>query len=168
MPISQNLKYWMDVRHTTTAALSEKANIPAPTITKIRTGETKNPNADTLQRIAKALDVSINDLTDTPAIDDDELRDLLPKKLPADNEELVGMIVNTLRNQRISNERTMAELRKDRNFWRQMLIICVGIILPLLIVTFAITCFMYWDLSHPTEGNIIIGSAAEFAEYLKQ
>lgn len=165
MPIAENLKYWQDVRDLTTAELAAKANVPDATITKIRTRVTKNPNADTLQRLAKALEVSINDLTDTPPVDDGELRDLLPKKLPADTEELVCVILTTLKNQRISNERTQAELRKDRNYWRKISILCLGCILPMIVITLILLVVLYWDLSHPTEGNILLNFAME--HYLK-
>ena len=139
----------------TTADLAEKSGVPDPTITKIRTGVTKNPNADTLQRLAKALEVSINDLTDSPSVDDAEIRALLPKKLPTDPEELISMFCSTLKNQRIANDRTTAELRKDRNFWRKFAVVCIGCIIPVVLITLVMVLVMYWDLSHPTQGNII-------------
>ena len=161
MPIAQNLKYWQGIKNMTTAELAELSNVPDATITKIRTGATKNPNADTLQRLAKALDVSINDLTDTPSVDDAELRELLPKKLPSSTEELVGVILGTLRNQRLASDRTMAELRKDRNHWRKIAVVCLGILLPVVLLTMALVALMYWDLSHPGQGNILLNYATE-------
>ena len=138
-----------------TADLSEKANVPEATITKIRTKVTKNPNMDTLQRLAKALEVSINDLTDTPTVDEKEIRDLLPKKLPADQTELVELICTTLRNQRMASNRTVDELRKDRNTWRKISLLAIGALIPIVVATFALLCLLYWDLSHPTQGNIV-------------
>lgn len=155
MPIAENLKHWMEIRGVTTAELSEKANVPEPTITKIRTRVTKNPNMDTLQRLAKGLDCSINDLTDAPSVDEEELRALLPSKLSADVNELLPLVLTTLRNQRLSSDRTLAELRKDRNFWRKFALICVGCMIPMLIALLVLVCVLYWDLSHPTQGNII-------------
>lgn len=156
MPVADNLKYWQDIRFLTTAELSVKANVPEATITKIRTRVTKNPNMDTLQRLAKALEISINDLTDTPSVDNEEIRDLLPKKLPSDPEELVGVICAALRNQHAAADRNMLELRKDRNSWRKFALTLLGVVLPLLIVTMVIVAVMYWDLSHPGVGNILI------------
>ena len=161
MPISQNLRYWQDVKHISTAELAEKSGVPDSTITKIRSRVTLNPNMDTLQRLAKALEISINDLTDAPLVDDAELRQLLPKKLPTDGTELLETILQTLRNQRIASERSIAELRKDRNFWRSFAVSCLGILIPVTVVALALICFMYWDLSHPTEGNILLNYALE-------
>lgn len=161
MPIAENLKYWQDIRELTTAELAEKANVPDTTITKIRTRVTKNPNAETLQRLAKALDISINDLTDVPSVDDEELREALPKKLPVDPQELMETVLRAMRNQRIASDRTVAELRKDRNFWRKFSVVCLSVLIPLTIITLTLVLFMYWDLSHPTEGNILLNYAFE-------
>lgn len=161
MPISQNLKDLQDIRNMTTAELAEKSGVPEATITKIRTGVTKSPTSDTLQRLAKALNCSINDLTDSPSVDDEEIRALLPKKLPTDPEEIVNLFCSTLKNQRMANDRTCAELRKDRNFWRKFAVICIGCIIPVVLATLVIVLVMYWDLSHPTEGNILLNYALE-------
>ena len=161
MPVAENLKYWMDVQHITTAALAEKSNVPESTITKIRTRQTMNPNMDTLKCLAKGLDITVNDLTDVPSVDNEELRDLLPKKLPSDSQELLCTVLTALRNQRLASDRTIHELRRDRNFWRKFSVVCFGIMLPLLIVTLALVLFMYWDLSHPHEGNILLNYALE-------
>lgn len=161
MPIAENLRYWQDLQKLTTAELAEKANVPEATITKIRTRVTKNPNADTLQRLAKALGCSINDLTDFPSVEDNEIRDLLPKKLPSDSEELVALLCSTLRNQRLANDRSVAELRKDRNSWRKFALTLLGVVVPAIIVTMALLLFMYWDLSHPGQGNILLNYALD-------
>jgi len=42
--------------------LSKKADLALNTIVKIETGESPNPTLDTLQKIAKALDVSLDQL----------------------------------------------------------------------------------------------------------
>ena len=159
MPISENLKYWQAIKHVTTAELAEKSGVPDTTITKIRTRVTKNPNMDTLQRLAKALDVSINDLTDTPSVEDAEIRDLLPPKLPSDPEELVGVICAALRNQHAAADRNMLELRKDRNHWRKMCITLLSVVLPVMLITMILTAIIYWDLSHPGQGNIVLNYA---------
>ena len=154
MPIAENLKYWQSLRDMTTAELAEKSGIPDATITKIRTRVTHSPNMDTLQKLAKALQCSINDLTDTPSMEDDDLRDLLPKKMPTDVNELTSCILTALRNQNIAHERTLSELRKDRNFWRKFAVVSVSCMVPLLLATLILLAVLYWDLSHPTQGNI--------------
>lgn len=154
MPIADNLKYWQDLRDLTTAELAEKANVPEATITKIRTRVTKNPNADTLQRLAKALECSINDLTDTPSVESSEIRELLPKKLSTDPEELVSVICTTLKNQRLASDRTVAELRKDRNTWRKFALFALAVLVPVSIATLVLTAVTYWDLCHLDRGFI--------------
>ena len=114
MPIAENLKYWMDVRHITTAALAEKCDVPDSTITKIRTRQTMNPNMDTLKRLAKGLDISVNDLTDVPSLDEEEIRELLPKKMTGVSDESLQAFLSALRNQRLAADRTLGELRKER------------------------------------------------------
>lgn len=155
MPISENLKYWMDAKNMTTAELAVKSSVPDSTITKIRTRVTKSPNMETLQMLAKGLDITVNDLLDSPSVDDAEIRDLLPKNMPGVSDEVLSQILTTLRNQRLASDRTTAELRRDRNFWRKFAVICIGCIIPIVLATLVIVLVMYWDLSHPTQGNII-------------
>ena len=159
MPIAENLKYWMDVRHITTAALAEKCNVPESTITKIRTRQTVNPNMDTLKSLAKGLGVTVNDLTDVPSVDDEELRNLLPKKLPAVSDELLCTVLTALRNQRLASDRTVDELRRDRNFWRKFAVVCFGCMIPMLLAILVLILVLYWDLAHPSDGNIIRATA---------
>ena len=42
--------------------LSKEADLALNTIVKIETGESSNPTVETLEKIAKALDVSVGDL----------------------------------------------------------------------------------------------------------
>ena len=161
MPVAENLKYWMDVRRVTTAALAEKCNVPESTITKIRTRQTMNPNMDTLKSLAKGLGITVNDLTDVPSVEDEELRDLLPKKLPGVSDELLCTVLTALRNQRLASDRTVDELRRDRNFWRKFAVVCIGFVIPMLAFIAGVVLVMYWDLSHPHEGNILLNYAMD-------
>lgn len=161
MPIGQNLKHMQDIRGYTTERLAVESGIPASTITKIRSGVTQNPNMETLRQLAKALRCSINDLTDAPTTDEEEIRDLLPKTIKGVSEETLNAFLATLRNQRLAADRTVAELRKDRNFWRKFAVACIGVIIPMLVITMVMVLVMYWDLSHPTEGNILLSYALE-------
>lgn len=43
--------------------LAEEANLPEDTVNKILSGTTRNPNTDTLRRLASALDVTLDELT---------------------------------------------------------------------------------------------------------
>lgn len=46
--------------------LAEAANLPEDTVAKICSGVTRNPNTDTLRRLAQALDVTLDELTAEP------------------------------------------------------------------------------------------------------
>ncbi|MBQ8033036.1 MAG: hypothetical protein IJ266_03685, partial [Elusimicrobiaceae bacterium] len=75
--------------------------------------------------------------------------------------EFMTTVLNTLRNQRLAADRTTLELRKDRNFWRKFSVVCLGVLIPMAIVTMIMVLVLYWDLSHPTEGNILLNYALE-------
>ena len=50
----------------TTDALSERSGVPKGTINKLLNGETRNPTAQTLRRLAEALGCGLEDLCGTP------------------------------------------------------------------------------------------------------
>lgn len=154
MALADNLKYWQSLKNMTTDQLATKANVPKDTISKIRAGITRNPSMDTLQRLSTALECSIDDLVDVAPVDSAGVRELLPKKIPTDPEELANIICISLRNQRVSNERSLSELRKDRNMWRKMTLTLLGIVIPCVLVCMVMLIVLYWDLSHPGLGNI--------------
>jgi len=163
MALSENLKYWQGLKNYTTAQLAEKANIPPDTINKIRANITRNPSMDTLQKLATALDCSIDDLVDAAPVHADDVRDLLPKKIPTDPEELASIICLSLRNQRIANDRTVTELRKDRNYWRRMALICFIAIIPLAIANVVLMAVLYWDIATPEHGKITMDALRALA-----
>ena len=166
MPVSENLKYYMDLYHVTTAQLAEKSGVPESTITKIRSKVTLSPSMDTLQALAKGLHITVNDLVDHPTMDEEEIRDLMPKNAKGVPEEFLNTVFSTLRNQRLAADRTVAELRKDRDFWRRFAVICLSVMVTLTVATFLLTAVMYWDLSHPMRGNIQFTSADTFGNVL--
>jgi len=51
----------------TTEALSERSGVPRGTINKLLNGETRNPTAQTLRRLADALGVALEDLCGKPS-----------------------------------------------------------------------------------------------------
>ena len=154
MALAENLKYQKSLKNWTTEKLAVEANIPKDTISKILAGITRNPSMDTLQKLSTALECSIEDLVDVAPVDSTSVRELLPKKIPTDPEELANVICMSLRNQRLTNERTMSELRKDRNTWRKTAIVLMTTMVPCLIVCMVMLLVLYWDLSHPGLGNI--------------
>lgn len=154
MALAENLKYQKSLKNWTTEKLAVEANIPKDTISKILAGITRNPSMDTLQKLSTALECSIEDLVDVAPVDSTSVRELLPKKIPTDPEELANVICMALRNQRLTNERTMSELRKDRNTWRKTAIVLMTCMVPCLIVCMVMLLVLYWDLSHPGLGNI--------------
>lgn len=158
MALADNLKYWQSLKNMTTDQLATKANVPKDTISKIRAGITRNPSMDTLQRLSTALECSIDDLVDVAPVDSAGVRELLPKKIPTDPEELANIICISLRNQRVSNERSLSELRKDRNMWRKLALTLLGIVIPCVLICMVMLLVLYWDLSHPGLGNINLWS----------
>lgn len=154
MSLAENVKYHQELKNLTTQEFAAKANLPADTINKIRAGSTQNPSMDTLKRMATALDCSIDELAGMPEQEAD-VRDLLPKDIPKDPEAIVDMLCKTLKRQTISHEKAMYEVRRDRNWWRGAALAVMGCVIVTLVVIIVMVALLYWDLSHPTEGNIL-------------
>ena len=62
-PLSINLKKLREKKKLSQDRLAKLADIANNTIIKIEQGENINPTLDTLKKIAKALGVSLDDLT---------------------------------------------------------------------------------------------------------
>ncbi len=62
MSIAKNLKKYRSKNGVSQDKLSKLADITYNTIIKLESGATKNPRVETLQLIAKALGVSVDDL----------------------------------------------------------------------------------------------------------
>ena len=154
MSLAENVKHYQELKNMTTQEFAAKANLPVDTINKIRAGATQNPSMDTLKRMAAALNCSIDQLADMPE-PDLNVRELLPKNLPMDHESLAEMFCGTLHRQQMAHENAIYEVRKDRKWWRVTAITVVVISIILLVVLLVLVALLYWDLSHPAEGNII-------------
>jgi transcriptional regulator with XRE-family HTH domain len=61
-PLSRNLKKLREQKGLSQDRLAKLADIANNTIIKIEQGENQNPTLDTLKKIAKAFDVSVDDL----------------------------------------------------------------------------------------------------------
>jgi len=61
-PLSRNLKKLREQKGLSQDQLAKLADIANNTIIKIEQGENQNPTLDTLKKIAKAFDVSVDDL----------------------------------------------------------------------------------------------------------
>jgi len=61
-PLSKNLRKLRDKKGLSQDKLAKLADIANNTIIKIEQGENVNPRLDTLKKIAKALDVSVDEL----------------------------------------------------------------------------------------------------------
>lgn len=46
--------------------LAERAGLPQPTVSRIENGQRRNPNAESMRRIASALNVKVDDLYPQP------------------------------------------------------------------------------------------------------
>ena len=62
-PLSNNLKKLREKKGLSRDRLAKLADVANNTIIKIEQGENINPTLDTLKKIAKALGVSLDDLT---------------------------------------------------------------------------------------------------------
>lgn len=62
-PLGRNIKSLREKRGLSQDRLAKLADVANNTIIKIEQGENPNPTLETLKKIAKALDVSIDDLT---------------------------------------------------------------------------------------------------------
>lgn len=59
---TEKLKEIMNLKHISIYRLSKEMGISDSLLGKILSGKVKNPRIDTVKRIAKALDVSIDDV----------------------------------------------------------------------------------------------------------
>ncbi len=60
--VSKNIRKLRQKKGISQDRLSKDADLALNTIVKIETGENPNPTVETLEKIAKALDVSVRDL----------------------------------------------------------------------------------------------------------
>ena len=60
--VSENIRKLRQKKGISQDRLSKEADIALNTVVKIETGESPNPTVETLEKIAKALGVSIEDL----------------------------------------------------------------------------------------------------------
>lgn len=67
MELSERLAKLKAERKLTTEALSEKSGVPKGTINKLLNGETRNPTAQTLRRLAQALNCPLEALCGKPS-----------------------------------------------------------------------------------------------------
>jgi len=61
-PLSKNLKKLREKKGLSQDRLAKLADVANNTIIKIEQGENINPTLDTLKKVAKALEVSVDDL----------------------------------------------------------------------------------------------------------
>ena len=60
--LHENLKRFRKEKNLSQEELAKKADVTYSTLIKIESGNNKNPTVKTLQQIAKALDVTLDDL----------------------------------------------------------------------------------------------------------
>jgi len=65
--ISKRLKDLRTERGLSVAELASRSGVSQPYIWQIESGRRKNPGSESLQKLAKALGVSVNDLLSAPA-----------------------------------------------------------------------------------------------------
>ena len=60
--LSKNIKKLREAKGLSQEKLARLADVANNTLIKMETGENKNPTLETLKRVAKALEVSVDDL----------------------------------------------------------------------------------------------------------
>ena len=60
--LSKNVKRLREAKGLSQEKLARLADVANNTLIKMETGENKNPTLETLKKVAKALDVSVDDL----------------------------------------------------------------------------------------------------------
>ncbi|MBI4991864.1 MAG: helix-turn-helix transcriptional regulator [Candidatus Harrisonbacteria bacterium] len=60
--LSKNIKSLREAKGLSQEKLARLADVANNTLIKMETGENKNPTLETLRRVAKALEVSVDDL----------------------------------------------------------------------------------------------------------
>lgn len=123
--VGAKIKTLKTQRGWTTQVLADKANLPVDTINKIISGSTKNPNSDTLKRIATAFDITVDELMNTEPAPADP-----PSRKPAEDissmyerqiAQLTAMYERSLEDAR-ERERQL-HLRHERQFFGMLLLI---------------------------------------------
>jgi len=61
--IGQKIKTWRIKKEFTQEKLARKADIPYTTLSKIESDVIKNPTLDTITKIAKGLEINLDELT---------------------------------------------------------------------------------------------------------
>lgn len=67
MELREKLYRLKEARKLTTESLSERSGVPRGTINKLLTGETRNPTAQTLRKLAEALECPLEELLGKPS-----------------------------------------------------------------------------------------------------
>jgi len=60
--LSKNVKHLREAKGLSQEKLARLADVANNTLIKMETGENKNPTLETLKKVAKALEVSVDDL----------------------------------------------------------------------------------------------------------
>lgn len=139
MTVGDTLKSLQERNGLTTAELAAKANLPVDTINKIRSGTTRNPGTDTLQRLATALDVSLDELVSGAII-------AAPHHAAHDKapDAMLTLYLAAMESQSHTYEKALADARGDKKRWFYLAIVLIAFILLVLA----------WDITHPTMGYV--------------
>lgn len=62
LDIGARIKYWRKKRELTQEGLARKADIPYTSLSKVESGAIKRPSIQTMMRIAKGLEVGLDEL----------------------------------------------------------------------------------------------------------
>ena len=141
MPVAETLKALQEQTGMTTAELAAKANLPVDTINKIRSGTTRNPSTDTLQRLAGALGVSLDHLV-TGSLPETANTANPPKT--GGTEALLQFYLAALNSQKDAYDTALKHANEDKRRWFYVALALIVFIVFVLV----------WDITHPTMGYV--------------
>lgn len=145
MTIQEKLRELQEQRGLTTAELADRANLPVDTINKIRSGTTRSPNTDTVLRLAAALGVTTDELLGNDPLAAE----------PKDGNVTPQLFIASLRAMAERYDRRLDEANRESRHWRRITTAMLVFGSVILLTIIALLVIIYWDLSHPTMGNII-------------
>ncbi len=71
MSLAENIKHFREKREKTQRELADEVQVTPAYIALLETGDRVNPSTNVLSRIAKALDVQVNDLLNNISLKND-------------------------------------------------------------------------------------------------
>lgn len=140
--IFAKLKLWKEESNLTYKDIGERADVPTATVQKIFSGETSNPNSETLYRICKALGHTMEELYDgKKAVDKEEFLSVTLIR------EMYENRIAELKDQHAKHIDDIKENATDRVKMYRKAIVILSVIMAILFFLFLV----YFMIDYSTE-----------------